>query len=86
LQNVPSAKLVRAEQERTAPNVFVRTETYSVPWIHGTITVKVQTFLLSNLVNYYYAVRRGKILIESNTSTNPDLVLERIHYFVELEV
>lgn len=86
MQNVPSAKLLRAEQERTSPNVFVRTETYSVPWIHGTITVKVQTYMSSNLVNYYYAVRKGKILIESDNTTNPDSVIERIHYFVELEV
>ena len=67
-------------------SLYAKKDTYSVPWIHGTITVKVLTYHIGNLVNYSYAVRRGNDLIESNTSNNPDLVIERIEYFTNLEV
>ena len=78
-------RLKRSEQMQYLKDLYVQKETYSVPWIHGAITVKVITYGLSNMVNYSYQVRKGGELIESNTSTNPDLVIERIEYFTNLE-
>ena len=78
-------RLNRSEQMQYLKDLYVQTETYSVSWIHGAITVKVITYGLSNTVNYSYQVRKGGELIESNTSTNPDKVIERIEYFTNLE-
>jgi len=82
-----SKQLARAETERKE-NIAVTTDTYSVPWLHGSITVKVitQNFVVANLVNYSYEVRRRNRLIESNRTTNPDVVIERIEYYTNIEV
>ena len=85
MEHALNLRLTRSEQIRYLNDLYVQKETYSVPWIHGTITVKILTYGLSNTINYSYAVRKHGVLIESNTSTNPDLVIERIHYFVELD-
>ena len=77
--------LKRSEQTRYLNDLYIHKETYSVPWFHGTITVKIVTYLLTNTINYSYQVRKGGELIEYNTSTNPDLVIERIEYFTNLE-
>jgi len=76
----------RKELVKYLDNLYIQKDTYSVPWIHGAITVKVLTYPLSNLVNYSYEVRRGNDLIEKNASNNPDIVIERIEYFTNLEV
>lgn len=77
--------MTRAEQIEYLKDLYVQTKTYSVPWIHGAITVKVITYGLSNTVNYSYQVRKGSKVIESNTSTNPDEVIKRLEYFTNLE-
>ena len=85
MEHALNLRLKRSEQMQYLKDLYVQKETYSVPWINGTITVKIVTYLLMNTVNYSYQVRKGGEVIESNTSTNPDIVIERIHYFVELD-
>ena len=85
MKHALNLRLTRSEQMQYLKDLYLQKETHSVPWIYGTITVKILTYGLSNTVNYSYAVRKYGELIESNTSTNPDKVIERIEYFTNLE-